>query len=117
LYKNEKVHLHTSQSERSLPVPFVQILEENIRTVKLSTPDYRDMDPGQAMEDFRRRRENYISVYEPVDVKDGPHIKIVNSRQFMGTYSKDSSVDRFCVQSSHVNADQLSFEYSRLSPP
>jgi len=31
-------------------------LEENIRKVKLSTPDYRDMDPEQAMNDFRRRR-------------------------------------------------------------
>jgi 6-phosphofructo-2-kinase len=60
-------------------------LEENIRKVKLSTPDYRDMDPEQAVADFRQRREMYMRVYEPVDMSDGPHIKIVNSRQFIGT--------------------------------
>jgi 6-phosphofructo-2-kinase / fructose-2,6-biphosphatase 2 len=32
------------------------LLTENIRKVKLSTPDYRDMDPQQAIDDFRRRR-------------------------------------------------------------
>ena len=65
-------------------------MEENIRKVKLSTPDYRDMDPKEAMNDFRKRRENYSRVYEPVDdVLDGriPHIKIINSRQFIGTFS------------------------------
>jgi 6-phosphofructo-2-kinase len=65
-----------------------KILEENIRKVKLSTPDYRDMDPQQAIEDFRQRRENYQRVYEPVDDElDGrvPHIKIINSRKFIGT--------------------------------
>jgi 6-phosphofructo-2-kinase/fructose-2,6-biphosphatase 4 len=61
------------------------LLEVNIRTVKLSTPDYRDMDPEQAVQDFRQRRENYIRVYEPVDESDVPHIKIINSRQFIGT--------------------------------
>jgi broad specificity phosphatase PhoE len=86
-----------------------QLLEENIRKVKLSTPDYRDMDPEEAMEDFKRRRgtffagvffrvlqlfltapissnpfsENYMSVYEPVDESDGPHIKVINSKKFI----------------------------------
>ena len=60
-----------------------ELLEENIRKVKLSTPDYRDMDPEEAMKDFKRRRENYMSVYEPVDEEDGPHVKIVNSKTFI----------------------------------
>lgn len=64
---------------------FTQLLEENIRKVKLSTPDYRDMDPEQAIADFKQRREMYMQVYEPVDTSDGPHIKIVNSREFIGT--------------------------------
>jgi len=63
----------------------LQLLEENIRKVKLSTPDYRDMDPERAMEDFKQRRDNYIRVYEPVDDSDGAHIKIINSKQFIGT--------------------------------
>ena len=61
-----------------------EILEENIRKVKLSTPDYRDMDPEQAVADFKERRENYLKVYETVDESDGPHIKIINSRKFIG---------------------------------
>ena len=60
-----------------------ELLEENIRKVKLSTPDYRDMDPDQAMKDFKQRRQNYSSVYESVDAHDGPHVKIINSRRFI----------------------------------
>lgn len=60
-------------------------MEENIRKVKLSTPDYRDMDPEEAVIDFKKRRENYSKVYEPVDESDGPHVKIINSKQFVVT--------------------------------
>jgi predicted kinase len=62
-----------------------ELLEENIKKVKLSTPDYRDMDPEEAILDFHERRKNYMSVYEPVDESDGPHLKIINSRQFVVT--------------------------------
>jgi 6-phosphofructo-2-kinase len=47
--------------------------------------DYRDMDPEQAIADFKQRREMYMRVYEPVDSLDGPHIKIINSREFIGS--------------------------------
>lgn len=60
-----------------------ELLEENIRKVKLSTPDYRDMDPEAAMMDFKQRREQYMSVYEPVGDLDGPYVKIINSKQFI----------------------------------
>lgn len=63
----------------------LQLLEENIRRVKLNTPDYRDMDPEAAVVDFKRRRANYMSVYEPLEEGEGPHIKIINSRRFIGT--------------------------------
>lgn len=59
------------------------MLEENIRKVKLSTPDYRGMDPEQAVKDFHARRENYMRVYEPVSEKDGPFVKIINSKKFI----------------------------------
>ncbi|KAL7560999.1 hypothetical protein ACA910_006403 [Epithemia clementina (nom. ined.)] len=62
-----------------------ELLEENIRKVKLATPDYRNMDPESAVQDFRRRRANYMSVYEPVAESEGPFIKIINSRQFIVT--------------------------------
>ena len=60
-----------------------KLLEENIRKVKLSTPDYRNMEPEAAVRDFKERRKNYMKVYEPVDERDGPYVKIVNSRQFI----------------------------------
>ena len=60
-----------------------ELLEENIRKVKLSTPDYRDMDPDEAIADFKQRRAEYIKVYEPVDDCDGSYIKIINSKQFI----------------------------------
>lgn len=44
------------------------------------------MDPAHAIADFKQRREMYMKVYEPVDTSDGPHIKIVNSREFIGTW-------------------------------
>ena len=62
-----------------------QLLEENIRKVKLSTPDYRDMPADQAIADFKQRREMYMKTYEPLDESDGPHIKIINSKRFIGT--------------------------------
>jgi len=58
-------------------------LDENIRKVKLSTPDYKDMDPEEAVADFKMRRANYTKVYEPVHEKDGPFVKIINSKQFI----------------------------------
>ena len=58
-----------------------QLLEENIRKVKLSTPDYRDMDPEEAVVDFKQRREIYMRVYETVAEADGSYIKIINSKQ------------------------------------
>lgn len=61
-----------------------KLLEENIRKVKLSTPDYRDMSPNDAVADFKRRRENYMQVYETLDEQEGPHVKIVNSKRFIG---------------------------------
>lgn len=60
-----------------------ELLEENIRKVKLSTPDYRGMDPEKAMHDFRERREQYMSVYVPIDERDGSYVKIINSRKFI----------------------------------
>jgi 6-phosphofructo-2-kinase/fructose-2,6-biphosphatase 2 len=72
-------HTHTHTHTRF----HVQLLEQNIRSVKLSTPDYRDMDPEQAVRDFHERRANYMRVYEPVTDRDGSHVKIMNSKQFI----------------------------------
>ena len=60
-----------------------ELLMENIRTVKLSTPDYRGVDEEEALKDFQERRENYMSVYETLDDGDGSYIKVLNSQKFV----------------------------------
>lgn len=59
------------------------ILEDNIRKVKLNTPDYRNVDPEQAVDDFKLRRANYEKIYEPISDRDGSYIKIINSKQYI----------------------------------
>jgi len=59
-----------------------QMLEENIRTVKLSTPDYKDVDPDEALADFMKRREMYRNVYQTLTEDEGSYVKIVNYKKF-----------------------------------
>lgn len=42
-----------------------QLLEANMR-LKLSGPDYKDKDPVQSLEDFKKRVAAYESAYEPL---------------------------------------------------
>ncbi len=51
--------------------------------VKLSTPDYKDMEEKKAVADFMARRANYEKHYQPVDEEDGPFCKIVNSHRYV----------------------------------
>jgi hypothetical protein len=44
-------------------VVLFQVLEENIRKVKLSTPDYREMGEAEAIKDFKRRRGEFGQVH------------------------------------------------------
>jgi len=60
-----------------------EMLEINIRSVKLSTPDYKDMDPEEARLDFLARRKQYDDVYETLNDGDGPHIKVINCKKFV----------------------------------
>jgi len=60
-----------------------KILEANIKTVKLSTPDYKGIDPEEAIKDFRKRREQYMNVYEPLEDADGSYVKIINCKKFI----------------------------------
>lgn len=58
-----------------LVVLWTQILEENIRKVKLSTPDYRGMNDDKAFEDFKQRRGTYNRVVDASnDLFLGSHV-------------------------------------------
>lgn len=54
------------------------IVERNIRQTKVSSPDYEDVDPDQAIEDFRSRIGHYEKVYEPLDDDDKCYIKVID---------------------------------------
>jgi len=58
-----------------------QIIEANIMEVKVTSPDYKDMDKEKAVEDFKKRIDHYKAMYEPIDEvvdKQLSFIKIYN---------------------------------------
>ncbi|KAG0213829.1 Fructose-2,6-bisphosphatase [Mortierella sp. GBA30] len=50
----------------------------NIMSVKLSSPDYKDMDPEQAVEDFKARIVHYREAYETITEENLTYIKLIN---------------------------------------
>lgn len=52
------------------------IIEANIRSTKLSSPDYQNVDPDEAVADFRARVAHYESVYEPIQDHEGPYLRV-----------------------------------------
>lgn len=59
-----------------------ELVEHNIKTIKLNTPEYKDVDPEEALRDFTEKRANYEDVYDTVDDRDGSYIKITNNQTF-----------------------------------
>ena len=58
------------------------IIEQNIMEVKVSSPDYTNMNKDEAISDFRLRIEHYQEKYEPLDEeleKDFSFMKIYNT--------------------------------------
>jgi 6-phosphofructo-2-kinase len=67
------------------------IIESNIR-LKLSGPDYRDMDPEVALKDFEGRLHNYEKAYETIDEgeEDIPgfqYVKMINVGKKVVSYN------------------------------
>ncbi|KAG0043955.1 Fructose-2,6-bisphosphatase, partial [Gryganskiella cystojenkinii] len=50
----------------------------NIMSVKLSSPDYKDMDPEQAVQDFKARIVHYKEAYETITEENLTYIKLIN---------------------------------------
>jgi hypothetical protein len=60
-----------------------EVLEQNIKTMKMCTPDYKDMDPEKAVEDFIKRRENYANVYKSVEDNEGSYMKVFDNKKYV----------------------------------
>lgn len=55
------------------------ILEANIRSTKLRSPDYENVDPETAVADFRARIAHYEKVYEPVHETEGAYLQVTDA--------------------------------------
>ncbi|PCH35197.1 bifunctional 6-phosphofructo-2-kinase/fructose-2,6-bisphosphate 2-phosphatase [Wolfiporia cocos MD-104 SS10] len=55
-----------------------EMILANIRSVKISSPDYRGWDPDQAVEDYYRRIRDHETHYQPVEETTYPFIRIKN---------------------------------------
>lgn len=60
------------------------VVEHNVRENKLRSPDYADVEPEEAVRDFRERIAQYERTYEPLDDSDGSWVKLIDvGRQFV----------------------------------
>ncbi|EED84586.1 predicted protein [Postia placenta Mad-698-R] len=55
-----------------------ELIMANIRSVKISSPDYRNWDPEKAVEDYYSRIRDHEVHYEPVEETAYPFIRIKN---------------------------------------
>ncbi|KAH3686362.1 hypothetical protein WICPIJ_002654 [Wickerhamomyces pijperi] len=54
------------------------LIAKNVK-LKLTGPDYRDMDPDLALRDFQQRLSNYEKAYEPIDDSEGlQYVKMID---------------------------------------
>lgn len=56
-----------------------EIIEANVRSVKISSPDYVGWDENEAIKDYLRRINDKIPHYESIDEVDFSYIKLINA--------------------------------------
>lgn len=56
-----------------------EVIEANIRATKLTSPDYVDVDPSDAADDFRARIAHYEGIYQPLEEDEGSFISVVDA--------------------------------------
>lgn len=54
------------------------IVEANIRSVKISSPDYEGWDPDVAVKAYMQRIQDHERKYETMQTSGGPFVKIYN---------------------------------------
>jgi len=55
------------------------VIDANIRATKLMSPDYVDVDPNDAADDFRARIAHYEGTYQPLGEDEGSFISVVDA--------------------------------------
>jgi broad specificity phosphatase PhoE len=66
-----------------------EVIEGNIRSTKLSSPDYENVDTDAAIADFRARIAHYERVYEPLDDDEGAFARVEEAGRSMQVHHID----------------------------
>ncbi|XP_055857355.1 6-phosphofructo-2-kinase/fructose-2,6-bisphosphatase 1 [Episyrphus balteatus] len=72
-----------------------QIIEQNIKEVKVSSPDYANMNTDLVVRDFLQRIEHYEERYQPLNENQEPHLsfmKIFNTGKTVVVYNNEGHV-------------------------
>ncbi|KAI9310226.1 6-phosphofructo-2-kinase-domain-containing protein [Dichotomocladium elegans] len=77
--------LHEELTSHDILVLFIEsicqdekLILNNIKDVKLSSPDYVNMDPDAAADDFRARIHHYQDFYQTITEENYTYIKLIN---------------------------------------
>lgn len=77
-----------------------RVINNNVRYVKISSPDYKNVPSQEAMQDFNERIQKYKNQYEPIDEafdEDVPFIKIIDVGQQYVVNNIEGAVARRAV--------------------
>lgn len=95
-----------------------ELIMSNIREVKLTSPDYKGLDPEFAAQDFRRRIRNYEKVYQTIDADEADltHCKLINvGHQFIINRIRDYLQSRVVYYLMNLHIRPRSIWLSRVS--
>lgn len=83
--KKARAWINETLTARNIQVLFIEsvcddekIIMSNIKDVKLGSPDYSNLDPTAATEDFMKRIKHYEEAYETVTESELTYIKLIN---------------------------------------
>jgi len=97
-----------------------EIILNNIREVKTTSPDYKGMDPEVAARDFRERIRHYEKVYETIDEdeKHYTYVKLINvGSTVIINQIKDYLSSRLVYYIQNLHIKPRSIWLSRVSCP
>jgi len=83
------------------------IIEANIRSTKLSSPDYEDADPDEATADFRARIAHYERVYQPLEDDEGAYLRVTGAGRGVTVSDVDGYLEArlvFFLMNLHLSA-------------
>lgn len=94
------------------------LIMNNIREVKTTSPDYVGQDPEEAAKDFMNRIRNYEKVYETLDMDEDlyPYVKLINvSTQVIINRIQDYLSSRLVYYIQNLHIRPRSIWLSRVS--